>query len=234
MLDPFYDNITDRNSILEICRYLVASRTMCRMEFPETRYVRITSFLDIVETEPPCLLVDTVPEIESNLQKSPEGNVLFEFRDAQRVPCQFATAAIWAGPEGFLVEVPPVIQRMQKRQYFRVDTPLGSQITFTDPCGEIRRGTVTDVSGQGVSFIIETKAAVKRNDVLTGVELNLPAEEKVLHAAIPRVAVRRVEPAEGGRVHVAVTFSEIAERVKREIITYIFERHRSLIRKIGG
>lgn len=233
MLDPFYENITDTKSILEICRYLVASKIICRMEFPETGYVRITSFLDIVETEPPCLLVDTVPEIEANLEKNPDGNVLFEFRDARRIPCQFATAAIWAGPEGFLVEVPAVIQRMQKRQYFRVETPLGSEITFTDVGGEIRRGAVTDISGQGISFFVETETAVKRNDVLTDVQLNLPGEEKTFHARIPRAAVKRVEPAEDGKILVAVTFSEIAERVKRDIITYIFERHRSLIRKIG-
>ncbi len=233
MFDPFYEKITNPESILDICRYLVDSRVTSKMEFPETGFIRITSFLKILETEPRCLQVDKVSEMEPAMKENPQGKVSFEFRDRERVPCYFHTVVVWAGPEGILVDVPDVIHRMQKREYFRMDTPLGSEITFWDPSGKLQQGTITDVSGQGASFLMKKEAAIKKKDLVTNIVLKLPAEGKILNAEIPRATVRRVEAAEGGKILAAVAFNGITERVKKDIISYIFERHRSLIRKIG-
>jgi len=234
MPDQFYENITNIESILEMIRYLVDSRTLATVEFPGTRYTRIISFLGFIETaRNPYLLVDKVKGIEVALKRSPHREVSFEFRDGEKVPCLFKTEVIGTGPEGILVKVPKAIQRIQKREYYRVETPLGSEITFSDVSGKKETEILNDLSGKGLSFLIKKGAALKIGDVLRNIRLNIPQEKKILHVEIPRATIRNMEPTKSGRILVGVDFAEIAQGARDKIISYVFERHRSTIRKVG-
>jgi c-di-GMP-binding flagellar brake protein YcgR len=234
MSDQYIQNITDIKSILEMIRYVINSRIVSKMEFPRTQYSWITYFLDIVEAQKtPCLLVDDVEGFDTALKSNPQREVSFEFRDKERVPCFFKAGVIELQSQGILVEIPKILQRIQMRQYFRLEAPLGAEVEFSTSPGERETGRLSDLGGGGMAFLVSGGTPIGVGDIIKNIRLDLPEEDKNLSVEIPRAAVRRIEKGEGEKLLIAVEFTEIEKGVRKKIVTYVFERQRSIIRKIG-
>ncbi len=77
--------------------------------------------------------------------------------------------------------------------------------------------------GVGVSLLLAQR----------GIRIKIPAEKKTYELEIAKGTVRRVQKREDDRIMIGIEFTEISERVRKDIIAYIFERQRSVIRKIG-
>ncbi len=234
MPHPLYETITERESILDLLRKSVEAGGLCKMELAAIQSVRITSFLRIIETESPYLLVDKAPgEADSALTDLLPLDASFEFHDGEGVPCRFESQAVWCDPMGIIVEFPNAVRRLQQREYFRVAPPIGAKVAFSDPSGKEEIGAITDLSGQGLSFLISKDSTLRVDDILTRLRLILPRGNRPLQVEISRATLKRMEKDEGGRRLAGIDFMEIAEPARKAVISYVFERHRSTIRKIG-
>ncbi len=234
MAEQVYQAITEPKAILGILEDLMESRVICTMEYPGTQYNWITYLLAMPENQSlRCLLVDRVRGFRNALERNPNRELFFEFKDRERVPFTFKTDVIEIRAQGILVEMPTLLQRNQRRRYFRVETPPATEMSFRNLEGKTEAGTVINLSGGGAAFLLKVKPSLPVGHVLENVCLNIPQEKKNFAFQIPGATIRRIEKYDYNKFLVAIEFTKIPEGIRKDVIAYVFERQRSIIRKIG-
>jgi c-di-GMP-binding flagellar brake protein YcgR len=132
--------------------------------------------------------------------------------------------------------LPRVIYRSQRRQYFRIEALLGTEITFRiGSSKEIEKAKVKNYSGGGVAFVIEKELKFGVGDLLNDIHLNIPEGTERVHFQIPQAVVRRIEersPYAAGKILGAIEFTEISNETRKNIISQILRQQRTLIKRI--
>jgi c-di-GMP-binding flagellar brake protein YcgR len=233
MADQTYQAITDRKTILDTFQELVDSRTVLAMEYPGTRYNWITFILEVESMTFSSLLVDRVRGFRTALERNLQRELFFEFKDKNKVPFAFKTDVIELRPDGILVQLPTLLQRNQRRRYFRVETPPGAEISFSDALGEEKNGVIINIGGGGAAFLVKEPPALSPGHVLERPRFEIPEDKKKVFLQIPATVVKRVEKWDFDKFLVALEFTEISEGIRKDVIGYVFERQRSIIRRIG-
>ena len=237
MEEQYTEIIAGDKIISTTLRSLIDSRTICKMEFPRTRYSWITMLLDIRnDGNSFYLLIDKVAGFETALLNNPGREVSLEFMDKGRVPCRFNTRVIAPHNQAIWSELPKVIYRIQRRQYFRIDALLGAEITFQSPSSEEKeRGRIKNYSAGGVAFLVEKDLKFSVGDVLTDIYLHVPEGNEQITFHIPKAPVRRIEPPSlhDGRTLCAIEFLETSKETRDHLISHIFRQQRVVIQKLG-
>ena len=126
MAEQYSEIITGRQIIINTLRPLIGSRTLCKMGIRGATQNWITLLLEIRSPGNTYhLLIDRVEGFENVFSKLPGGEVSLEFTDKVGVPCWFYTKVIACHKE-ILTELPEIIYRTQRGQYFRVDAFRGN------------------------------------------------------------------------------------------------------------
>ncbi len=233
--DQDNEKVQDARSIFNNILYLLESRTPLKMEFPRTRFMWTTFLLEIKKTGPESfLLIDQVKQFENALATRPDGEISVEFRERSGVPCVFRTKVIKCTPEGIWAEFPQMIHRVQKRQNFRIDPPLGSEILFQQEMGERGSATLQNLSAGGAAFLVKKGFNLSPGDVLRNVELKIPAGDEGLVFSVPEATVRRIEKEfDYGKSLIGIEFTSIPDQTRNDLLAYVLRIQRDWIRKIG-
>ncbi|MEZ0371314.1 MAG: flagellar brake protein [Candidatus Sericytochromatia bacterium] len=140
-------------------------------------------------------------------------------------------------PQGLFVSLPSQVQRIQRRNFVRVDAELPIHLTLFDPnqpdqpdqiIGNIDSST-TDLSGGGLMAISEFEVAI---DTLAEGKIYIPPENgdaTQKWETIPfQAQVCRCLP-HNGKFLIGVSFIEMNEGTRDRIIHYIFRYQRETI-----
>ncbi|HUL30449.1 MAG TPA: PilZ domain-containing protein [Thermodesulfobacteriota bacterium] len=235
--EQYTEIITGDKMINTTLRSLIDSRTICKMEFPRTRYSWITILLDVRnEGRSFYLLIDKVAGFEEALINSPGQEISLEFMEKEGVPCRFRTRVIAPHNREIWSELPKVIYRIQRRQYFRIEALLGTEIHFQLPSSKAKeKWKVKNYSAGGVAFFIEKDPKFSVGDILSDVHLRVPAGNELIEFRIPEVTVRRIEPPSlhGGRTLCAVEFQKVSKETRDLLVSHVFKQQRVVIQKLG-
>ena len=116
----------------------IDSRRMGEMEIMQTPFSWVTILLGIQkEGNSEFLLVEPVPQFESFLSRSPGQEVSFEFLE-NGILCKFRSRVIRCQPQAIWLALPSSIQRIQKREHFRIFPPQKRRL-FSESPGRRRR-----------------------------------------------------------------------------------------------
>ena len=235
MAEQYSEIITGTQAIIDKLRPLIDSRTVCKMGIRGATQNWITLLLEIRTTQNAYqLLIDRVEGFENVFSKLPGAEVSLEFMDKVGVPCWFYTKVITCHKE-ILTELPEVIYRTQRRQYFRVEAFLGTEITFlTGSSTERQKATVKNYSGGGVAFFMEKDLELNVGDSLTHILLNIPEGGELLRFPIPKATVRRIEPGSryGEKALCAIEFIEIQRETRNNMLSHVFRQQMVMTRRI--
>ena len=237
MTEQYTEFIAEDESIIATLQGLIDARIVCTIEIPSTKNSWITVLMDIIRVnDSHYLLIDRVAGFESIFSKIPDLEVSLEFMDKEGVPCRFNCKVIACRPGDILSELPRVIYRSQKRQYFRIEALLGTEITFRiGSSKEIEKAKVKDYSGGGVAFVIEKELKFGVGDLLNDIHLNIPEGTERVHFQIPQAVVRRIEERSSyaaGNTLGAIEFTEISNETRKNIISHILRQQRIMIKRI--
>jgi c-di-GMP-binding flagellar brake protein YcgR len=236
MVDQYTEIITGDKTIIGTLRSLIDSHVVCKMEIPRTKHNWITVLLDIEEGDRSSyLLIDRVAGFENTLSRYPDREISLEFRDKGSVPCLFNTKVLASRPTDILSEIPKVIYRIQRRQYFRIEAHLGTEITFLVEASEDqRKATVRNFSAGGAAFYTERALNLNVGDQLKNVYLNIPEGSGWTYFHIPVASVRRIEQETSYSVKVlcAVEFTDVAKETRDRLTSHIFKEQRVVIQKL--
>jgi c-di-GMP-binding flagellar brake protein YcgR len=220
--------------VKETLRSLISSGQMCKMEISRTPYCWLTLLTEVREDRREnLLLIDRVPDFEKALSSSRRQEVLVEYLENNNVPCNFISRVARVDAQGIWVELPEKIHRIQRRRFFRLRAPVGTEIVFYVKPEVEERGKVRDYSLGGVAFLIGKEMILKPGDQLKALQLHIPDGEHRLSIPIPLAVVRRVqEDFFHGETLYALEFLEYSEAVKKGFNQHIFEKQRSLLRRV--
>jgi len=238
MAEQYTEIITGEVAIITILQSLMDARTVCTMEIPRTKHSWITMLLEVQEIKNSYyLLIDKVTGFELALSRYPDRGVSLEFMDKGGVPCRFNTKVIAVHPKDILSELPEVIHRIQRRQYFRIDALLGTEITFRiGPSEERGRERVKNFSAGGMAFILGKALKFKVGDLLNDIHLTVLEGTGSIDFHIPQAAVRRIEersPYAGDKTLCAIEFLEITKETRNHLMSYAFKQQRVVIQRLG-
>jgi c-di-GMP-binding flagellar brake protein YcgR len=220
--------------VKESLKNLIRFGQACKMEIPRTPYSWLTSLSKIKEDgKGVLLLVDRVRDFEEVLSTSHRQEVLVEYLENDEVPCSFLSRVSQVDTRGIWVEIPEKIQRDQKRKFFRLRAPVGTEIFFPGDPGKEKKGTVKDYSLGGVAFLTNKEVSLKPGDRLKNLRLCISEGREVLKVSVPLTVVIRAEPDFfQGQTFYALEFLEFPEANKKEFTRHIFEKQRNLLRRV--
>jgi len=233
--EQYSEIITGKQAIINTLRPLIDSRIVCKMGIPRTRQSWITLVLEIRKNGNGYhLLIDRVAGFEKALARAADKAVSLEFTDKVGVPCWFYTRVVTYHKE-ILSELPEEIYRIQRRQYFRVEAFLGTEITFlAGSSAERKKATVKNYSAGGVAFFMGKDLELNVGDLLTDILLNTPESGELIRFHILKAAVRRIEPESlyEPRGLCAIEFIEIQKETRNNILSHVFRQQMVTIRRI--
>ncbi len=219
----------------ELLRYLIDSRHLCKIRIPNTPYCWITLLSDIKKEEhSQSLLIDGVPGFGEALSHSKNREVTLEYMDRGGVLCYFNARVGKILPKMIWVECPGVIYRVQRRTFYRLKAPGGTEIFFPIAPDKEERAEVRDYSLAGVAFLTRRPLPLKTGDQIKDLSLKIPEDKDRLIIPIPLAVVRRVDSqAQPGAFLYALEFLQMLDTTRKRLARHIFEKQRLLLRKFG-
>ncbi len=175
-----------RMEILAVLRTLIKKGSLITVHFDQGKSFFLTSMLSLTADDSE-FVVDVGSNDEMN-QKALQANRLIFTAVVDKVKIQFsADKLIIAESEGrpaFAATVPENLLRLQRREYFRLATPIANPIKLTTT---IRRGEhdehfldapLLDISGGGVGLMVTPNQAslLQKGDTLENCKIPLPEE----------------------------------------------------------
>jgi c-di-GMP-binding flagellar brake protein YcgR len=225
------DDIITGPDLFDMLQAWIDSRRMGKMEILKTPLSWITILLGIErEGDAAYLLVDSVPDFESMLSRSPSREVVFEILE-NGILCKFRSRIIRYQNREIWLELPGSIQRFQRRAYFRVRATSRAEIIFMN-AGKEEKVQVRDYSLGGVSFLMGSNQHFKPGDEVTDLILTLPQGKAVVSYPIAQAVVRRIDEhfEDGGRL-CGLEFLKLEKKTQQRLAEQLFEEQRSLLRQ---
>lgn len=174
-----------RVEILAVLRTLIQKNALVTVHFDQGNAFFLTSLLAI-EPETNRLIVDVGSDEETNARALQADKLIFT-AVVDRIKIQFSINALTRGKhEGrpaFFGSIPDTLLRLQRREFFRLATPIANPIrlysSIPRPAGPLQLDVpLLDISGGGVGLMLTPdQAALLRNgDVLENCRITLPGE----------------------------------------------------------
>lgn len=164
-LGPY--RVRSRREIISLLRSIGTHNQLVRMIFNNGSESVMTSIL-LVDEETPSVILDVAPGSMQNQRILDSTNLSFETA-LERIRILFFSETIeqveYDGTPAFRIPLPDNVIRLQRREYYRVMTPVSNPVRCTfflrDPEGRLAPRAVTlplkNVSNGGISVIDELK-----------------------------------------------------------------------------
>jgi c-di-GMP-binding flagellar brake protein YcgR len=187
-----------RVEILDVLRSLIKKGALITAHFDHGKSFLLTSMLALVDDNR-AMIFDIGSNAEMNHRALVAGTVFFTSL-VDKVKVQFSvrklSATQYEGGDAFLAEVPDALLRLQRREYFRLTTPVANPITLSAtikrPDGSSRAVQIalSDVSGGGIGLMATPDLAgfFQQGDTLVDCRIGIP-DEGIL---ITKLVVRNI------------------------------------------
>jgi len=159
-LENWHDyEIESRKEIVSLLRGIGEKNQLIRMLIQGESDVCVTSILD-VDTQLGTVVLDSSIDQEQNKRILASQGLSFE-TTLDKVRILFAAerveATVFEGNPAFKIVVPPTLIRLQRREYYRIATPVTNPvrvvITFPDELGGITTFPLADISCGGIAIL---------------------------------------------------------------------------------
>lgn len=175
-----------RSEIAAVLRTLVERRALVGVYFHNGRSFLLTSVLR-VDNENNEILLDAGRDEETNRQVLLADHLLLS-STVDKVKIQFVAGKLvetqYAGVSAFRTALPDTLLRLQRREYFRLTTPLTKPVKFVatfrrkDGSALLIEASLLDISGGGIGLMATPALAalLERGAVITDCKMALPDE----------------------------------------------------------
>lgn len=222
--------------LLGLFENLHNDRTVLNIRLTATDYERLTIITDIrIKDSVPHFLIDYPSGFESRVAGLDEWPLRFEFTGKDKIPYAFETSGGEISNGEVWIGFPESVERTQRREYFRLEAPLGTKI-------RVRRNNekhvvyVINVSEGGLLVCFERgsrkEPVFKAGETLKDLVLVFPTTYEGLKVKINEARVTRVEkePREG-RYRYTLQYTKIDSSQQDYLRNLIFRFQREFLRK---
>lgn len=239
-LSPY--QVQSRREILALLRSLQQQRQLITMLVNGSPEAVITSVLDVDE-ENNILYIDCASNQAMNRRIAESSNISFE-TVLDRIRILFFASQVqectYEGLPALWMPIPDSVIRLQRREYYRVPTPITNPVRCTIPVQhELGTETVTltliNVSGGGIALIDEKKALdATYGTVYQDCRIHLPGNTVVVTALQIRNSQDVTLPTGKSVRRIGCLFIELPPAMLSAIQRYITKLERDQNAKMAG
>jgi len=235
--DMEYRNRIQGKKVVQVLRALRQQRTPIRFRVLGGGYDRLTIVTGLESRNGRSfLLVDLPGGFESEVDE-PEGlRVHLEFADKARIPHSCRTVIHHREGEDLWLAFPDVMERIQRRRFFRVEPPQGTRIRIPVEGRQVEvpvlnvslGGSLVINPGKGIGRSLQWQVGTRLSDLL----LVGKVEDRGVEIRIEKAEVRRVDAVpESQRSHFAVQFLKMARADEQALDQFIYDSQRRWLKK---
>lgn len=175
-----------KSEILAILRTLMQKGSMITVYFDQGRSFLLTSIITL-SADNRAFVLDVGSDEAMNRKALLADHLIFTTM-VDKVKVQFSLDKLSPtqsdGRPAFLARMPETVLRLQRREFFRLSTPVANPVTMSTAlrCPDASRLAIelplTDISGGGVGLLVTPEQALlfKRGDTLGECKITLPDE----------------------------------------------------------
>jgi len=219
---------------------LQKGRVILKLNVLGADYERLTIVTDIrTVNRIQCFFIDYPAGFRDAARTSNAGRVAFEYAGKNNLQYTFRAVIKEITEDGVCMKFPDLINRLQRRKYFRMAVPLGTKIYFLDNAGNGNyQANVVDVSLGGVLLRFkkgkEKKPSLYVDEYLRNIRLTGEESEIIIDITIKKAVIKRVvENSALGSFDYALQFIDIGKNEKIKLDKYIYNCQRELLKKMS-
>lgn len=220
---------------------LVASKTIMSMQLMDSRYERITYIVGIdTAGNEPRLVVDNPEGFNAAAADASPWRLRFNFNGPDKLEYIFEVNGGNTRGKDLVLPLPDFVERIQRRKNFRIDAPLGSQMSFTLSAEACALSLINISLGGAFGVLTQPKpkkiprALLKKDQRVYRLELTFPGDEEMEAQTIriKKAEVRRIEHDRERHIYkFAFEFMDMAGQEKEKLTRAIYHAQRQFLQK---
>jgi len=222
-------------------RQLIRANTLITLRIRGVEgYQRLTMITDIRTNKGNrSFAIDPPAQFKEKVGALPDWNIHFKFTGPDKIEYSFSTRGGQIEGKEIWIPFPNAIERIQRRKYFRIDTPPGTRIKLLVKKIS-RQADILNISQGGLLCVlvrlkkeIKTDPVLKIGDHLSNITLSCPNEEEPEDIVPIRSAIiRRVEvDSKHYRHRYALEFLDMTFSEQSDLTRIIYRLQREFLRK---
>lgn len=222
-------------------RQLIRANTLITMRIRGVEgYQRLTMITDIRENKGNrTFAIDPPAQFNEKVGDLLDWKIHFKFTGPDKIEYSFSTRGGQIEGKEIWIPFPDTIERIQRRKFFRIDTPPGTRINLRVRKTP-RQADILNISQGGLLCVlvrlkkeIRTDPVMKVGDAFSNITLICPNEEEPADTVPIRSAVvRRVEvDPKHYRHRYALEFLDMTFSEKSDLTQIIYRLQREVLRK---
>ena len=229
--------------ITELFQTLKTKNILLTLRIAGKDYERLTMINDVkADAEGDLFIIDPPRGFDVVTKNLDPWKFHFQFNGPDRLEYRFSTVGGGLTGKDICIPFPEFVERIQRRRYFRMETPMGCRFNFSLNKTELEIGLVNISEGGcfGVPARMKKKAAAempafKIGDAVHRIELFLPSDDENVAdqtVEVKKATVRRIEQdAEKGLWKYAFEFTDISQKERSKLTRYIYHLQRLFLRR---
>jgi c-di-GMP-binding flagellar brake protein YcgR len=227
------------SAVTKIFEELILYKTLLSLNLLNSDHKRLTRITALADrNNEPHFVIGTPEGFERAAAKNIPWRIRFEFTGRDHIKYSFTTRGGEILGQRTFVKMPPVVERNQRRNLFRINAPAGTKICLT-PAGIRLELEVINLSiGGSLAALVQTNPNVKGsppladNYLLKNAKLAFPAEIMRQSVKIGTIQIKRMkmDPVTK-RYVVALEFYEMDKSEERKLTDLIYQLQRKDLRK---
>lgn len=199
-------------------------------------YERLTIITDLREHGGKSyVILDCPDDFTEDVPEWEGAAVKIEFLGRDRVQYDFTTRLAKIDKRDLWLEMPDYIERIQRRQFFRVSPPVGTKMTFSR-VGKPQDASLIDISEGGALVMLNGPTrgifSLILGESLRNIRLRCRSENLQTEINIGKAVVLREQSEPGsGHTAYALEFVELDTRERRLLQEFIFRCQREILRR---
>jgi c-di-GMP-binding flagellar brake protein YcgR len=224
------------SSRVAILNQLRKDMTMLQLIMTGTNYERLTLLSDLIEEGGKSyVLVDCPETFVEDVPNHRGAGIRIEFMGKERVQYSFSSKVTKVSEKNIWMELPEYLERVQRRQFFRIAPPPGTRISFPK-IGTPQDASIINLSEGGALVTLDEPARgssrLLPEENLRNIRLRCRAENLNADIRIEEAAVLREHTEHGKeKAAYALIFLEMDPRERRLLQEFIFMCQREILRK---
>ena len=233
-----------RSEILAVLRSLIQKNAMITVHFDQGHSFLLTSMIALV-AENTGFILDIGSDDEMNRRALKAKKLIFTAL-IDRVKVQFSldkiVATQYGGRQNFLGKIPDKLLRLQRREYFRLSTPIASPLklraALTRPDGSALQieFPLVDISGGGIGLTVSLNQAqlFEKGNILNDCKLMLPNEGLLIASLCVRNLFNVTTRSGAHHVRVGCEFIDLPQARLTLVQRYITRVERERKARLNG
>lgn len=217
----------------DIFEQLRKDKTLIQMRLLGADYEQLTIIIGIrAKKNMLFFLIDYPKGFKEAVSDVEVWEMRFEFIGNDNLQYIFKTSDGEISGNEIWIRFPEFIEKIQRREHFRIEVPLGTKLHFEKKSAGIEMNVI-DISPRGALVTsIQKNAILKSRENLIDVQLVFPSEKKDLMVHIKKASVKRMgKNAPMERYTYILYFAMIEKNEEAALTKIIYELQRKLLQK---